>query len=287
MATNDKYDRQLRLWGAKGQKALGETTVVLLRATAVGTETLKNLVLPGVGHVLVVDDAASVQKEYSSNFFLTTNNNGKPRAQLAWELLQELNEDVQGNWMHVAEGLGSACSKGEWWTNLWQAVKTPRALVIASDLEPSLLLAVGQVCQTKGVGLVSVQSYGLLGICRLQTPILPILDPKPANSPPDLRLVRPFPRLKELAEGVHWEGLDSQEHGHIPYPLILANIATEWKKSHGGALPKTPAEKQDFRNAIKAASRDLNKVGYSNFDSDLRLVFAIFNSLLSSPCFCL
>lgn len=43
MATNDKYDRQLRLWGAAGQRALGETTIVLVNATASGTETLKNL----------------------------------------------------------------------------------------------------------------------------------------------------------------------------------------------------------------------------------------------------
>lgn len=43
MATSDKYDRQLRLWGAAGQRALGETTIVLVNATASGTETLKNL----------------------------------------------------------------------------------------------------------------------------------------------------------------------------------------------------------------------------------------------------
>ena len=43
MATSDKYDRQLRLWGASGQRALGETCIVLINATASGTETLKNL----------------------------------------------------------------------------------------------------------------------------------------------------------------------------------------------------------------------------------------------------
>jgi amyloid beta precursor protein binding protein 1 len=56
MATNDKYDRQLRLWGASGQRALGNTLVVLVGTSACGTETLKNLVLPGVGSILVVDD---------------------------------------------------------------------------------------------------------------------------------------------------------------------------------------------------------------------------------------
>ncbi len=44
---SDKYDRQLRLWGERGQRLLESAKVVLLGASAVGTETLKNLVLPG------------------------------------------------------------------------------------------------------------------------------------------------------------------------------------------------------------------------------------------------
>lgn len=42
-----KYDRQLRLWGEEGQGALESAKVCLIHATTTGTETLKNLVLPG------------------------------------------------------------------------------------------------------------------------------------------------------------------------------------------------------------------------------------------------
>lgn len=129
MATTDKYDRQLRLWGASGQRALGSTMVVLVGSSACGTETLKNLVLPGVGSFLVVDDgevssttAAGIQKcpeldpsllqfgAQSSNFFLPTpstrvasrgddgNNTQKTlsKAAMACALLSELNPDVLG-----------------------------------------------------------------------------------------------------------------------------------------------------------------------------------------------
>lgn len=47
MTTDNKYDRQLRLWGGSGQKALMEANILLVNASATGTETLKNLVLPG------------------------------------------------------------------------------------------------------------------------------------------------------------------------------------------------------------------------------------------------
>ena len=54
MATTDKYDRQLRLWGSNGQRALMKSNILLINANAVGTETLKNLVLPGVGQFTIL-----------------------------------------------------------------------------------------------------------------------------------------------------------------------------------------------------------------------------------------
>jgi len=275
MATQDKYDRQLRLWGPKGQKALGDTTVVLLRATAAGTETLKNLVLPGIGNVLLIDDAAHVNKEYTSNFFLVADAT-KPRAQVAWELLSELNDDVKGQFWHVEEGLTAACSKPEWWTHVWQscASTSTKVLVVASDLEPPLLQLVSAACASQAAPLISIQSYGLLGMCRLQTPPLPILDPKPTNAPPDLRLRKPFERLQQLADGVDWAKLESHQHSHVPYPLILIKLAKEWKDAHSGALPKTQDEKQEFRKMIQAASRNIhNEVNFEEAMSNAYLAY--------------
>ena len=45
-AKQKRYDRQLRLWGEHGQEAMEECSVCLLNASACGSETLKNLVLP-------------------------------------------------------------------------------------------------------------------------------------------------------------------------------------------------------------------------------------------------
>ena len=56
MATNDKYDRQLRLWGSHGQRKLGQGKCIMLGTSSAGSETLKNLVLPGFGNITIVDD---------------------------------------------------------------------------------------------------------------------------------------------------------------------------------------------------------------------------------------
>lgn len=82
MATTDKYDRQLRLWGANGQKALMEAHILLIRADGVGAETLKNLVLPGVGAFTILDDFIVDHQDLGCNFFTDEQSLGKPRAEV-------------------------------------------------------------------------------------------------------------------------------------------------------------------------------------------------------------
>jgi NEDD8-activating enzyme E1 regulatory subunit len=274
MATTDKYDRQLRLWGAKGQRALGETSVLLIRATAAGTETLKNLVLPGVGHFHILDDMAGISKwQSASNFFLpqppppplsstppTTTT--LSRAAVACQQLLELNPDVKGTFQHVND---LAALQEEDWRVLLRSgggvsSTSKQTLVIASDLEPPLLDQVSQACHDSKIPMIMVVSYGLLGIVRLQTPPLALLDPKPTNAPPDLRLVSSFPAFIELANSIDWTALDDKDHSHMPYPLILYKVSQDWKVCHDGKLPQTFAEKQEFRQSIaKVHARDMDK----------------------------
>ena len=55
--TEERYDRQIRLWGVQGQRRLSTSSICLLGCGGAGVEALKNLVLPGVGQIVIVDDA--------------------------------------------------------------------------------------------------------------------------------------------------------------------------------------------------------------------------------------
>lgn len=98
-AKEKKYDRQLRLWAASGQQALEEAKVLLLNSGSgvVGVETLKNLILPGVGNYTIVDEAEVAEKDLGVNFFLEESSLGKSRAEESCRLLQELNPEVNGS----------------------------------------------------------------------------------------------------------------------------------------------------------------------------------------------
>lgn len=105
-----KYDRQLRLWAASGQQSLEDARVLLVNSDGpwddqgtgvsgvVGVETLKNLVLPGIGGFTIVDPATVTETDLGVNFFLEEESLGKSRAEETCRLVRELNPDVEGNY---------------------------------------------------------------------------------------------------------------------------------------------------------------------------------------------
>lgn len=69
----------------------------MLGTSSSGTETMKNLVLPGFGNFCIVDDKIVEARDLGNDFFVTADSIGKPKAQVILEFLLEMNpEDVQG-----------------------------------------------------------------------------------------------------------------------------------------------------------------------------------------------
>ena len=298
MATKDKYDRQLRLWGLNGQRALYESIIVLVNATATGTETLKNLVLPGIGSFHIVDDqliSHSLSNNSFSNFFVPSQNGGIPksRAEVATVYLSELNSEVSGSYTAVhslsetdfpslLSHIYAVHSSHDMTDSNSNGFETHRRMfIIAADLPPTILLNLSSACWNYGstlassIPLVVVRSYGLIGTVRLQVRYHPIIESKPDNSVPDLRIINTqsmdesclFPPLRNLVDKIHLEELDSQTHGHVPYVIILVKALDRWISLQTGSssstsssrLPKTVEEKSQFRSIIQQLSRDFSK----------------------------
>ena len=94
-----KFDRQLRLWASSGQSALENAHVALVGATSVGSELLKDLILPNIGKFTIIDDNFITEEDCSANFFVEADSLGKPKAQIIQALLNELNVDAQGSYV--------------------------------------------------------------------------------------------------------------------------------------------------------------------------------------------
>lgn len=114
-------------------------------ASGCGCEALKNLILPGVGKVVIIDDKKVTEEDIASNFFVTTESLGKNRDEETSKYLLELNSDVSGSY---SAGLGPEESFKEY------------SLIIATQLDQETKQKVAAACQRQNVPIIFLNTYG-------------------------------------------------------------------------------------------------------------------------------
>ncbi|KAK3955113.1 hypothetical protein QBC32DRAFT_206174 [Pseudoneurospora amorphoporcata] len=260
-----KYDRQLRLWAASGQAALESANILLVNSGAgtVGVETLKNLILPGIGRFVIHDNALVDEADFGVNFFLDDSCYGKPRAQCLASLLGELNPEVEGDWSPKTkdDSLGSLLKKSPLFT----------AIMYTYPINHVELESLEQYSKEHKTPLIAIHSTGFYSYFTVRLPgTFPIVDTHPdETATTDLRLLSPWPELVEFAKSMtkDIDGLDNFEHGHLPFVVILLYYLDQWKATHNGAYPSKYKEKTEFRQLVRDAARTDNpEGGEENFD---------------------
>ncbi|KAI9829850.1 MAG: hypothetical protein M1819_005948 [Sarea resinae] len=270
-----KYDRQLRLWAATGQEALEDAHILLVNSGpgVVGIETLKNLVLPGIGHFTILDEATVTEADLGVNFFLDDQSLGQSRAKRCRELLEELNPDVAGN--HLVDTLDSFVSRPNF--------LTPFSLVlVTAPVARRHLRAISRAAQSQNTPVFYIHSVGFYSHFSLSLPpAFPIVETHPdPTSTTDLRLLKPWPELLSLAreKTSKLDALDDHQHGHVPYLLLLLHYLEQWKESHEGEPPKNYKEKTDFRQIVRKGARTNNaEGGEENYDEAVAAVLKSLN----------
>ncbi|EJF61494.1 hypothetical protein DICSQDRAFT_136405 [Dichomitus squalens LYAD-421 SS1] len=257
-----RYDRQLRIWAASGQAALEASRILVLSSSATSTSILKNLVLPGIGHFSILDSTLTTPADAGNNFFLNASQSiGKPRAQEAVPLLRELNESVQGEAViqDVKELLST--DQGKDWLRSF-------SIIIAHNLNNDVLAPLSTLlwANPNGPPLISVRSAGFLAEFHIQYHEHSVSQSHSENAP-SLRITRPFPALLEWARSLDLQNMDPTDHSHIPMVVILVRALDEWWKSHDGSLPKTAAEKKEFKNSILAMKIKLDEENFEEAEA--------------------
>ncbi|CAO3679909.1 unnamed protein product [Rhizopus stolonifer] len=238
-----KYDRQLRLWATTGQQALEEAHVCLLYVTSTGCEIIKNLVLPGIGNVTLVDDNKVTEDDVRNNFFLDPESVGQSKAQSAAELLQELNEDAKVSFIEKDP--------------LDLIHNDPKALddftiIITVNMSEDETLYLS--CQYPTKTLFAVKSIGLVGMFSIQAPEHTIIESHPENAI-DLRLSCPFQELVEHAASFDLDSLDKTDHAHVPFVIILLKFVEAYKAQYGD-VPQSYQDRKKLIEMIHLGMRD-------------------------------
>ncbi|XP_030386189.1 nedd8-activating enzyme E1 regulatory subunit [Scaptodrosophila lebanonensis] len=233
-----KYDRQIRLWGEHGQALLEAATICLVNVTAVGCETAKGLVLPGIGGFMVADGSTVTEMDLGNNFFLNASYIGKSKALACMQLLQELNPDVNGE--YVDESIDYILANRPSFFESFD-------LVIASNLNEQTLLLLSNRLWVSNVPLVYCRSLGMLGTIRIQLKEHCIIEAHPDNRQFDLRLEQPFEALREHLES-------TEVTSKVPWLLVLYKYLKAWQSKNGGGCqaPSNYREKTELREVIRA-----------------------------------
>ncbi|KXS14290.1 Nedd8 activating enzyme E1 subunit 1 [Gonapodya prolifera JEL478] len=273
-----RYDRQLRLWGAHGQAALESSHVLLINGNATGAEILKNLVLPGIASFTILDPSPVLPSDLGSNFFVDPEDIGKPRAKVVAERLREMNEDVAGEWVgespstllstnpsfflrfhlvvlcnHNSPGPSSSASSTPPVGSSTPSPSTPTPQSTSGLLSEKEVAALEDLLWERNVPLVMVRSYGLAGMVRVGRKEHRVIDPHTPT--PDLRLQTPFPALQALVDSVNLDALDDHARTGVPFVVILCKAMEKWKKEN----PTTPPTASALKKLVLAMSKDLNR----------------------------
>ena len=262
---NRKYDRQLRLWGDHGQAALERAHVCVINATGLGTEILKSLVLPGIGAFTIVDGKKITNEDIGANFFLEADSVGKSRAQVAMQMLLELNSDVRGDYIDE-EPEQILYNSPDFFNNF--------TVVVATSLAEKSLILLSQRLWELNIPLIVCRSIGFIAYMRIQVKEHTIIETHPDNETPDLRLDRPFETLKKHLDSINLDEMSFKDHSHVPYLVVLYKFLEKWILDRR-ELPKTYKEKHQLKEMIrKGMRRDRNDAINSeeNFEEAIKAV---------------
>ncbi|KAF2626778.1 NEDD8-activating enzyme E1 regulatory subunit [Macroventuria anomochaeta] len=274
-AKEKKYDRQLRLWGATGQLALENSHILLINngPGVVGIETLKNLVLPGIGQFTIQDSVVVTEADLGVNFFLEDQHLGGFRAEHTSNLLKELNPDVKGHF--ITEPIES-------WLVRPDALRPYTLIIATAPVRPELLAKLSDHASAALLPLFYVHSVGFYSHFSVHLPsAFPIVDTHPGSeTTADLRLLKPWPELLQFAEEktANLKSMSPDDHGHVPYLVLLLHYLEEWKKTHNGEVPQSYKEKTEFRTTVSQGARTNNpEGGEENFDEAVAAVLKSLN----------
>eukprot|EP01062_Namystynia_karyoxenos_P037498 TRINITY_DN27298_c0_g1_i1.p1 TRINITY_DN27298_c0_g1~~TRINITY_DN27298_c0_g1_i1.p1 ORF type:complete len:324 (+),score=102.44 TRINITY_DN27298_c0_g1_i1:85-1056(+) len=148
MEEQTRYDRQVRLWGVDAQLRMMRSRVLVITVHGLGTEVTKNLVLGGVGEVVICDGAVLTEEDMGS-CFLAGARVGQTRAEAALAEFRAMNGLVKLS--AVAAAPSAVPVQGY-------------DVVIATDLGRDEALALNTRCREHGVPFISCCAFGLLAL---------------------------------------------------------------------------------------------------------------------------
>ena len=207
-------------------------------------------------YFVYLDHNLVTEEDIGANFFLESTSIGQSRAKYCTQYLQELNPDVNGE--YIDENVDAIIANNpEVFKNF--------SVVITCGLNEKSLIKLSNLLWDLEIPLMASMSVGFFGSARLQIKEHCVIETHPDNKHLDLRLEEPFETLKEYVANVE---LGTK----VPWLIILYKHLEAYKAKHNGKIPCTYKEKSELRELIRLSMT----ADEENFEEAIKFVNSSF-----------
>ncbi|CAE6393145.1 unnamed protein product [Rhizoctonia solani] len=229
------YDRQIRLWGLDAQQRMRNATVLVVRLKGVATEAIKNIVLAGIGKLIIVDEEEVKETDLGCGFFFSEDSVGQRRVEAAKPRIQSLNPLVD---VVAVSDLGILSDD--------QLDKTLAEvdLVCATDCQKDEMLRLNDACRRAKKAFYAGGSYGLLGFVFADLIEHEYLaQDRNATNTGTTKTIKQsltYPSLRECF-GHSWKGLSKRQTKELNPSTVFSILALWELESRNMSLVETSA----------------------------------------------
>ncbi|KAI0820421.1 hypothetical protein BC628DRAFT_1397368 [Trametes gibbosa] len=273
------YDRQIRLWGLEAQQRMRNATIVVVRLKGVATEAVKNIVLAGIGKLIVVDPDDVAEEDLGAGFFFRDEDVGKKRVDAAKARIESLNPLVA-----VETVSDPSVLEGDAYEKLLQGVD----MVCVTDSDRNTLFRLNDACRRLNTPFYAGGSYGMLGYIFCDLLQHDYIAPDRSGQKDAAKNVKVSAAYSALSTALQhrWTGMTRRQTKELNPAAVFAVLAVwEYQDVHEGALPDDPAaaaQLEAIANRLITAA-DVNKQTLPSIPRELADTMAITAAHELSP----
>ncbi|KAF9527597.1 hypothetical protein CPB83DRAFT_856063 [Crepidotus variabilis] len=248
-----RYDRQMRLWGIDAQQRMRNATILVANLQGVATEAIKNMVLAGIGKLIIIDEKNVSEEDLGAGFFFRDEDVGKKRLEAAKSRIESLNPLV------TVETITNISVRED----ALEALVSSVDLVCTTDLDRNTMLRINGLCRTYHKPFYAGGSYGLAGyiFCDLISHDHLVPDrTAPKDQPKSIKTTAAYPPL-ESAIQFKWTALTKRQTKEVN-PALFFGIMGLWEyQSVHRTLPTdiTQASELESLSNSLISSANVNK----------------------------
>ncbi|KAF9778751.1 hypothetical protein BJ322DRAFT_1102092 [Thelephora terrestris] len=221
------YDRQIRLWGLEAQQRMRNATILVLTIRGLATEVVKNIVLAGVGKLIIADNEEVKEEDLGTGFFFRDEDVGRKRVDAARPRVESLNPLV------AIEAVSEYSDE-----SLVKLIEQVDLVCMTEETRENIV-RLNETCRSLGKKFYAGGVYGLLGyiFCDLQEHEFISPDRSGKKDAKNVKLKSRFTSLREALEW-RWNLKAKREAKEINPHLIFTLLALwEFQQRHEGELP--------------------------------------------------